>query len=72
MFEPTPSACRNLHTHDDQEPKTSFADWSHWAQQMAVTHTQHRCPSCSLYKIWLPKAGTDNALLQKLAARKVS
>jgi hypothetical protein len=27
---------------------------SEWAERMLTTHSQHRCPGCGLYQIWLP------------------
>jgi hypothetical protein len=34
-----------------------YLRWHSWADRMARTHRQLRCPDCGLYKIWVPKRG---------------
>lgn len=33
----------------------SYLGWHAWAEMMANTHEQVRCPGCGLYSIWKPK-----------------
>ncbi len=32
-----------------------YLRWHDWAEDMAVTHKQVRCPDCELFKIWVRK-----------------
>ncbi len=42
---------------EDHTPcPSSYLAWDEWAQRMAKTHRQSRCPGCGLWKIWVPKA----------------
>lgn len=34
---------------------SGYLAWHEWAEQMAKTHEQHRCPGCGLWQIWKPK-----------------
>ena len=53
----TAEMCRKFHTHDDQEPR-HYEAWHLWAQEMVKTHSQHRCPSCHLFKVWRSRTYT--------------
>lgn len=33
-----------------------YLQWMAWAEEMAKTHDQTRCPDCGLWAIWVPKA----------------
>ncbi len=35
---------------------TGYGAFMDFANKMSKTHAQVRCPSCGLWKIWLPKA----------------
>lgn len=34
---------------------TGYVAWHVWAEEMAKTHKQSRCPGCGLWAIWTPK-----------------
>lgn len=34
-----------------------YIAWHAWAEQMAMTHVQERCPSCGLLAIWVLSDG---------------
>lgn len=46
---PTPSECQ--HTPCPE----GYLAWHDWAEKMAETHRQKRCPVCRLWSIWVPK-----------------
>lgn len=54
-------ACKQYHTHDDQQPAGYIAR-SDWGMRMSRTHKQSKCPACGLYRVWTPKnlADSDN------------
>ena len=35
-----------------------YLAWHEWAERMAETHVQTRCPGCGLWCIWTPKEPT--------------
>lgn len=43
---------------------TGYLDWHAWAEEMAKTHEQSKCPTCGLWAIWTkrtavtPRSGT--------------
>lgn len=40
---------------DGHTPSPSgYLQWHEWAEKMDETHVQRRCPSCGLFKIWVP------------------
>lgn len=34
---------------------SGYLAWHEWAEEMAKTHTQKRCPGCKLWVIWEEK-----------------
>ncbi len=34
---------------------SGYLQWHAWAEQMAKTHKQARCPECGFLSIWQPK-----------------
>jgi len=50
---PTFVSCKQADAHTPS-PAPYFA-WHEWAERMAKTHKQQRCPGCGLWKIWTPK-----------------
>lgn len=38
---------------------SGYIAWHEWADRMAKTHHQVRCPDCGLYAIWVPGAAAD-------------
>ena len=51
--EPCPQT--NRHT----PAPAGYVAWHSWAETMAKTHRQTRCPICRLFVIWTPKETTD-------------
>ena len=45
--------CPNQAEHAG-EP-TNYLAWHEWAEQMAKSHTQHRCPGCGYWRVWRPR-----------------
>ena len=43
--------CSDSHTPSPP----GYLDWHAWAERMAKTHKQQRCPECNLWAIWVPK-----------------
>lgn len=43
-----------LHTPEPVEP-SDYIGWCDWAEGMAKTHKQERCPTCGLAVIWVKK-----------------
>lgn len=35
-----------------------YISWHIWAEEMAKTHKQRKCPGCGRYSIWEPRLGT--------------
>jgi hypothetical protein len=33
----------------------SYLEWHEWAEDMAKTHKQERCPTCGYWAMWTPK-----------------
>lgn len=33
----------------------SYLAWHEWAEEMAKTHVQQRCPRCGFLSIWVPR-----------------
>jgi hypothetical protein len=46
-------ACSTPGLHTTGGP-TGYGAWFDWAERMARTHVQVRCPGCGLYKVWRP------------------
>lgn len=36
-----------------------YMEWHIWAEEASKTHDAVRCPHCSLYAIWMPKAEAE-------------
>jgi hypothetical protein len=53
---PSNSTCASEHLHTPHP--ADFLAHLYWADVMAKTHTQHRCPGCRLWVIWTPKEAT--------------
>lgn len=51
---PSPEDCPDIANHT-QGPSGSYVAWHEWAERMAQTHRQSRCPTCGYYAIWTPK-----------------
>lgn len=47
------AACPNGDEHTPS-PR-GYLQWHAWAERIAKTHEQVRCPDCGLYAIWRPK-----------------
>jgi hypothetical protein len=62
--EPSAAECR--HT---AEPDL-YHEWYEWAEVCGKTHRQVRCPACSLFKIWMPKASASAYEARVLAEAK--
>ena len=45
--------CPNFEDHT-QQPE-GYIQWHAWAEKMAKTHKQRKCPGCGKYAIWEPK-----------------
>lgn len=45
--------CLDADRHTPQPP--GYLAWHEWAEGMAETHEQVRCPGCALWTIWEPK-----------------
>jgi hypothetical protein len=50
---PAAQLCPNEAGHTPQ-PR-GYVAWHEWAEKMAETHKQERCPSCGLWEVWVPK-----------------
>lgn len=46
-------ACPNEREHTSCP--ASYLAWHEWAEEKAKTHRQVRCPSCGLFKVWVPR-----------------
>lgn len=46
--------CPDVHKHT-ADP-SGYLQWHAWAEKMAKTHDQIRCPTCGFWAIWVPKA----------------
>jgi hypothetical protein len=46
-----PCEREDLHTPSPR----GYLQWHAWAETMAETHVQRRCPGCTLFKVWVPK-----------------
>lgn len=42
--------CPQEHQHTGAP--AGYPAWHEWAQQLARTHKQRRCPGCGLFKLW--------------------
>lgn len=40
------------HFEDHTPAPSDYIQWHEWAEKMAKTHKQRRCPGCGLYAIW--------------------
>lgn len=49
-----PDACGDHEGWDVRAPR-EYTTWLEWAEGMARTHRQKRCPVCGLWKLWVPK-----------------
>lgn len=47
------AACPNEAAHTDGP--NGYVQWHEWAETMAETHVQERCPDCGLWKLWTAK-----------------
>lgn len=52
-----PDACL-AHAEMDGRAPREYETWTRWANDMARTHVQRRCPGCGLWKIWEPRTET--------------
>lgn len=50
--------CRNGAAHWQGPEPSGYRNWHEWAERMATTHVQQRCPGCGLWVIWTPKGET--------------
>lgn len=52
-----PSVAQRCPAHLQHTPgqPTGQAAWAAWAEDMARTHTQTRCPACRQWAIWVPR-----------------
>ena len=64
-------ACPAVATHTPCPD--GYLAWHAWAETMAATHSQHRCPTCGLWTLWAPKTSgatmTDDVLTEIRAER---
>jgi hypothetical protein len=51
--EPCATECRHTAVPD------LYHEWQEWCEVASKTHRQVRCPACSLWAIWMPKAEAD-------------
>lgn len=42
------------HFEDHTPCPEGYIQWHAWAEEMAKTHRQSKCPGCGLYVIWTP------------------
>jgi hypothetical protein len=49
----------------------SYTAWHDWAEKMAETHVQTKCPECGLWMIWTPR-GSGRAEVAAEAAQSGS
>jgi hypothetical protein len=54
---PDQSECPDVAAHTPCP--SSYLGWHEWAEKMAKTHRQKRCPGCGLFVIWVPKETPD-------------
>jgi hypothetical protein len=52
--DPAGDECGGHEGWDALAPR-EYEAWATWANDMARTHRQVRCPSCGLWKLWVPK-----------------
>lgn len=45
--------CSNRHNH--MESPSDYVEWHDWAERMAKTHKQIKCPECGYWVIWVRK-----------------
>ena len=53
------------HFEDHTPCPEGYIQWHAWAETMAKTHRQEKCPGCGLYEIWTPKKPTRRALISE-------
>lgn len=53
------------HFEDHTPRPEGYLAWHAWADRMAKTHRQEKCPGCGLYAIWMPKKPTRRALIKE-------
>lgn len=64
--------CPLADSHEDGPE--DYVGWHEWAKHKAKTHRQERCPGCTLWKRWVPKAAEPEAFTRgdfEVALRKV-
>jgi hypothetical protein len=44
--------------HEDMHTPSprGYLQWHEWAEEMNETQVQRRCPGCTLFEIWEPRA----------------
>lgn len=52
-------SCPRDELHAPDEPNTTPALWTLWAEVKAEHFRQLKCPGCGLYKVWIPRVPTS-------------
>lgn len=50
----TAEDCSKIETHT--AGPSGYLAWHAWAERMAKTHEQTKCPGCGFWSIWVPKS----------------
>jgi hypothetical protein len=56
---PAVPVCPRVELHAEQPDR--YLAWHAWAENMAKTHTQSRCPGCGLFQVWTRKENSDGS-----------
>lgn len=49
---PVPGGCGEA---EHTPAPVGYLAWHEWAERMAETHVQQRCPACGRWAVWIPK-----------------